>query len=50
MSCVYIDIIDDEYKEDNETFVFALCAGGDDAVHIDDFYAPVYIYDDDSKS
>lgn len=46
--CVGIDIVDDDYKEDNESFVFALCPEDDEA-HIDDFYARVYIIDDDSK-
>ena len=47
--CVDIDIIDDDYKEENESFIFAICAGGDPSVHIDDFYADVYIIDDDCE-
>ena len=47
--CVNITIIDDNYKEENESFVFAICAGGEESVHIDDFYANVYIIDDESK-
>ena len=49
-SCVDIVIIDDDVKEANESFIFALCAGGDDDVHIDDFHADVHIWDDDSMS
>ena len=48
--CVEIVIIDDDCKEDNESFVFAICAGGDPAVHIDDFYSNVYIIDQDGKN
>ena len=48
--CIDIVIIDDNCKEDNESFVFAICAGGDPAVHIDDFYSNVYIIDQDSKN
>ena len=47
VDCVDIEIIDDDYKEENESFVFALCAGGDPSVHIDNFYADVYIIDED---
>lgn len=47
-SCTEIDIINDNVKESNESFVFALCAGGDESVHIDDFYADVYILNEDS--
>ena len=47
VDCVDIEIIDDDYKEQNESFVFALCAGGDPSVHINNFYADVYIIDKD---
>ena len=46
--CVDIEIIEDRIKERNETFVFSLSAGGDEAVHIIDHYATVHILDDDS--
>ena len=49
VDCVDIGIIDDDCKERNESFVFALCAGGDPSVHIDDFYSDVYIIDNDGK-
>ena len=47
VDCVDIEIFDDDYKEENESFVFALCAGGDPSVHIDKLYADVYIIDED---
>ena len=51
MECVRIDIIDDDYKEDNESFTFAIRAEDDsDIVHINDFSADVYIIDDDGKA
>ena len=50
LSCVDIDIVDDHFKELNESFTFALCEGGDKALHLDDFYSVVGIVDDDSKS
>ena len=49
VDCVDVGIIDDVCKERNESFVFALCAGGDPSVHIDDFYSDVYIIDNDGK-
>ena len=49
VDCVNIGIISDDSKEANESFVFALCAGGDPSVHIDKRYADVYIIDEDGK-
>ena len=46
---VNIVIVDDDFKELNESFVFAICAGGDASAHIDDFSANVYIVDEESK-
>ena len=46
---VNIVIVDDDFKEKNESFVFAICAGGDASAHIDDFSANVYIVDEESK-
>ena len=47
VECVDIGIIDDDCKEDNETFAFALCAGGDPSIHLGDFDADVYIIDNE---
>ena len=49
VKCVGIGIIDDDCKENNESFVFSIGAGGDPSVHIDDSRADVYIIDDDGK-
>ena len=46
--CVVIEIIDDRYKEENETLAFVLSAGGDEAVHIVAHDADVEIIDNDS--
>ena len=48
--CVEVVIINDDYKEESETFAFAIYAGGDASVHIRDFYAIVYIIDDEGKT
>ena len=45
--CVDIAIINDDCKEENESFVFSIGAGGDASVHINDFHADVYIIDDE---
>ena len=48
--CVEVVIINDDYKEESETFTFAIYAGGDASVHIHDFYAIVYIIDEEGKT
>ena len=47
VDCVDIGIINDECKERNESFVFAICAGGEPFAHIDYFFADVYIVDEE---
>ena len=47
-SCTEIDIVDDYAKESNESFIFAIYAEEDYAVHIYTFYSDIYIFDDDS--
>ena len=47
--CVEVVIINDDYKE-SERFAFAIYAGGDASVRIRDFYAIVYIIDDEGKT
>ena len=49
VDCVNIGIINDACKERNESFVFALCAGGEPFAHIDAFFAGVYIVDEEGK-
>ena len=52
VDCADITIINDDYKEENESFTFAICPD-DDAAHLlgpDSAFADVYIIDDDSKS
>ena len=48
-SCVDITIHDDQIKEKNESFVFALCAEGEEDVEIYYRFADVHIIDDDCK-
>jgi hypothetical protein len=47
IDCIDIEIIDDNIKEGNESFLVVLSPGGDEAVHLVNHYADVYIIDDD---
>ena len=47
VECIDLEIIDDYVKEDNESFVAVLSPKGDEAVHLLNHYAYVYIIDDD---
>ena len=47
VECIDLEIIDDYVKEDNESFVAVLSPRGDEAVHLLNHYAYVYIIDDD---
>ena len=47
IDCIDIEIIDDYIKEGNESFLAVLSPGGDEAVHLVNHYADVYIIDDD---
>lgn len=48
-SCVDIVIVIDDVKEKNETFVFAICEGGDKDIDICYNFADIHIIDDDCK-
>ena len=48
--CVDVVIVNNDIKEYNESFVFAICSGGDDDVEICEREANVLIIDEDSKS
>ena len=48
--CVDIVIVNNYIKEYDESFVFAICSGGDDDVEICEREANVLIDDEDSKS
>ena len=50
VECLYLEIFDDNIKEENETFLAVLSPGGDEAVHLLNHYAEVHIHDDDSMS
>ena len=48
-ACVSLIIVDDNVKEEIESFQFALSAGRDDSVLIIRYFADVFIHDDDSR-
>ena len=48
--CVDVVIVNNDIKEYDESFVFAICSGGDDDVEICEREANVLIDDEDSKS
>ena len=50
VECIDLEIIDDYVKEDNESFVAVLSPKGDEAVHLMNHYAYVYIIDNDRMS
>ena len=47
VECIEIVIIDDDLKEDNESFLIFLSPGRDKAVHLVNSHADVHIIDDD---
>ena len=47
VQCATVPIVNDEVKEDNESFTFAISAGGDGDIVLGRTRTEVYIVDDD---
>ena len=47
MACTIVPIVDDEVKEEDESFLFVISPGGDGAIVLEETSTDVYILDDD---
>ena len=50
VQCATVPIVNDEVKEDNESFTFAISAGGDGDIVLGRTRTEVYIVDDDGTN